>query len=50
MRAAILTLGLAAALVTGPSLAQDPWAAERATRNQAIDSFIRDNNEAGIVT
>ncbi len=32
MRAAILTLGLAAALITGPSFAQDPWATERAAR------------------
>lgn len=32
MRAAILTLGVAAALITGSSFAQDPWATERAAR------------------
>jgi len=33
MKAAILTLGLAAALVTGPNFAEDPWAAERTARS-----------------
>jgi hypothetical protein len=40
-------LGLAATLAAGPSLAEDPWATERAARDQAIDRFIRDNNYVG---
>lgn len=46
MKAALFTLSLAAALAASPCLAEDPWAAERAARNQAIDRFVRDNNEA----
>ncbi len=46
MKAATLASSLALSLVTGASYADNPWASERAARNQAIESYIRDNDEA----
>jgi hypothetical protein len=46
MKATLLIPGLAAILAAGPGLAEDPWATERAARDQAINHFIHDHNQA----